>query len=91
MKASEFTVPLAALALPGETEGQSTPPAEGDVVDFSGTAKVLRIDGEQAVLAPETINGEPVASAGAPEDLDADEAELGAQARKDQSADREIY
>lgn len=80
--ALEFTVPLAALALPGEQEGQTTAPAMGDSVDFSGTAKVIRIEGEQAVLTPETINGQPIAAAtNKPEDLDEDEAALEGEAR----------
>jgi hypothetical protein len=75
---SEICVPVSALALPGENEGSNTAPAVGDTVDISGTAKVTRIEGDKAYLAPDTINGAAVQSGQAkkkdePEDLDAAE------------------
>jgi hypothetical protein len=89
---SEFSVPLAALALPGEQEGQTTAPAMGDVVDFNGTAKVTRIDGDKAILTPETINGQAIEAAAKPENLDDEETEMREQAKKDQaSGNGDIY
>jgi len=89
---SEISVPLAALALPGEQEGQTTAPAMGDVVDFTGTAKVTRIDGDKAILTPETINGQAIEAAAAmPENLDEEETEMREQAKKDQAAGGDIY
>lgn len=69
---SEVMVPLAALALPGENEGQSTMPAAGDTVDItSGTATVVSIEGEgdnaQARLRFASINGASVAGGDAAE------------------------
>lgn len=71
---NEISVPTAALSLPGEGEGQSTPPAVGDSVEFNGTAKVARTDGDKTVLTIETINGEPV-TPDAPAEPDMDDAE----------------
>lgn len=84
---SEFCVPVTALALPGEAEGQSTPPTVGDSVDITGTAKVTRIEGDKAYLAPETINGAAVEMMGEQaEDLDADEKMMRDDAAKDEKA-----
>lgn len=84
---SEISVPVSALALPGENEGQNTAPAMGDVVDITGTAKVIRIEGDKAYLQPETINGAAVTTAEAkPKNLDDEESEMRSQAQKDEAA-----
>jgi len=80
---SEICVPTAALAMPGEGEGQATPPAMGDSVDFSGTATVSRIEGEEAYLQVETVNGQPVKQDTAQEEnMDQEEAALRRDAQK---------
>jgi hypothetical protein len=87
MKAStEISVPTAALSLPGEGQGQTTAPAPGDMVDISGTAKVLRVEGEMTILQPTSINGQELGAAEAPEDLDRDEDEMQAKAKADEKA-----
>lgn len=80
---SEICVPVSALSLPGEAEGQTTTPGMGDTVDITGTAKVTRIEGDKAYLTPDTINGAAVESGKAkdePEDLDAEEKSMRAEA-----------
>lgn len=74
---SEVCVPVAALALPSEQEGQNTAPSPGDTVDISGTGKVTRVEGDKAYVALETVNGQPVETdAAAPKSLDDEEDEL---------------
>lgn len=83
MKNSEICVPTKALALDGEQGAVN--PAVGDEVDFSGTATVTRIEGDQAYLAPKTINGEALASEAAPEgepSLDDEETALRNETKK---------
>lgn len=80
---SEICLPLKALGLPSEGGGDVAP-AVGDEVDISGTARVTRIDGENAYLSPSTINGESVSSS-APakaKSLDEEETEMRADAGK---------
>lgn len=80
MKSSEIAVPVAALALPGASGDVS--PAVGDEVDISGTAAVVRIEGDKAVLTIKTINGETIAAMPnkKPESLEDEEAEMRAEA-----------
>lgn len=97
---SEVMVPVSALALPGEKEGQSTVPAAGDTVDItSGTAKVTRIEGEgenaKACLRFESINGAPIDADASEEDkepsLDDEEDELRQQTMPKGSEKPQIY
>jgi hypothetical protein len=76
MKTHEFPVPLAALSLPGEGEGQTTSPAEGDTVDITGTARVVRIEGDRAIIAPASINGQDIAAPVEEPTLDEEETAL---------------
>lgn len=80
--ASEICVPVSALALPGDKDGQTTAPAVGDTVDISGTAKVIRIEGDKAYLQPDTINGAAVEQTADNKSLDDEEGELRADAQK---------
>lgn len=91
MKQSEFSLPVAALALPGE-QGNNVTPAAGDEVDITGTATVSRIEGDTAFLTPTTINGEKVAAAAPmkPESLDDEEEDMREDARKTDTQPR-IY
>jgi len=52
------TVPLSALKMPDDQE-QMTPPEVGDEVNYQVTGKVVSINGDQAVIERETINGQP--------------------------------
>jgi hypothetical protein len=76
MAAGELCVPASALAMPDEQE-QMTNPEPGDVVDLQVQAKVSRIEGENAYIVPESINGQKLPEAGAeaeapgPEEQDA--------------------
>lgn len=87
MKNSEICVPVSALALPGEKDGQNTAPAIGDTVDLTGTAKVTRIEGDKAYLQPTEINGAAVESAAMPEDLDDEEKSLRDELNQQRPAD----
>jgi len=77
---TEISVPSTALAIPGEAEGQSTPPAMGDSVDFSGTGKVTRSEGDKTYLEIETINGQPI-EATEEKSMDDEEAEMRKEAQ----------
>lgn len=88
---SEICVPVSALALPGEKEGQNTAPAVGDVVDITGTAKVSRIEGDKAYITPDNINGAAIEADAKPENLDDDEAALRDDAKKSEGKPGEIY
>ncbi len=55
---SEMCVPLAALAMPGDDQTMNKP-AEGDPVEFRVEGKVTRIDGDNAYVMPDSINGQP--------------------------------
>jgi hypothetical protein len=59
MSSSEICVPTESLAMPDETE-QMEAPEVGDVVDFQGSGKVSRIEGDKTYLTLETVNGKPV-------------------------------
>lgn len=56
---SEVCVPLASLAEEGADE-KSANPAVGDPVDFSATGTVSRIEGGNAYVTLESVNGEPL-------------------------------
>lgn len=71
MSAGEHCVPAAALAVDG------TPPAAGDDVEYTVRGKVTRLEGDKAYVQAETVNGEPVPAAAAP---DADDPMVAAMA-----------
>jgi len=52
-------VPLSALAVPDEGE-QMAPPEPGDKVQYTVEGTVESVEGDQAVVRREAINGEPV-------------------------------
>jgi hypothetical protein len=53
------TVPLASLAMPGEDEIMNNP-GMGDTVQFHAEGKVDKIDGDNAVVCIDAVNGKPV-------------------------------
>jgi hypothetical protein len=57
----EQCVPLETLAMPGDGE-QMTNPEVGDPVSYTIEGKVTRIEGGNAYVKPETINGKPFAA-----------------------------
>lgn len=61
MDSTEQCVPVDALAMPDDGE-QLTPPAAGDRVSYQVEGKVTRIDGKNAYVQPETVNGQPIES-----------------------------
>lgn len=56
---ASITVPITALAMPGEDEMMNNP-GVGDMVHFHVEGKVGKIEGENAVVNLETVNGKPV-------------------------------
>jgi hypothetical protein len=56
---TEDCVPLSALGMPDEQE-QMQAPEVGDKVQFTIEGTVNRIEGDQAFVARESINGQPV-------------------------------
>lgn len=60
----QISVPLKSLAMPGEDEQMNTP-GMGDVVEFHAQGKVASIQGDNAMVALETVNGDPVTPAAA--------------------------
>jgi hypothetical protein len=50
----ELCAPLDSLSVNG------TPPAVGDTVEVKVGGKVSRIDGDNAYVTPDTVNGEPI-------------------------------
>ena len=77
MAPMEDSVPLAALAMPDEGD-QMQPPVVGDVVNYQVTGKISRIEGGQAFVSKQTVNGQEIHAepdaddAGGPSDGDAD-------------------
>jgi len=70
---TEICAPLDAFSVSG------TPPAEGDEVEFTVKGTVSRVDGGNAYVEPETVNGSPVMSDSGPAgaaDSEPDEASL---------------
>lgn len=58
----EDCVPLAALAMPdGEQGDQMANPEVGDKVSYTIEGAVTRIDGDQAYVKRESVNGQPLA------------------------------
>lgn len=55
----EICVPLASLAMPGEDEKLENP-AEGDPVQCQIEGKVSRVEGDNAYVKIESVNGKPV-------------------------------
>jgi hypothetical protein len=61
MSDSEVCVPLSALAMPdGENGDQMANPEVGDKVTFTVDGAVTRIEGDNAYVEPEAVNGQPV-------------------------------
>lgn len=59
MDSGEDCVPLSALNLPDDTE-QMQAPEEGDKVQYTVEGTVTRIEGDNAYIKRESINGQPV-------------------------------
>ena len=59
MDTQEDCVPLTALASPGEDE-MMTNPSEGDLVQYQKEGKVTRIEGDNAYVKVNSVNGKPM-------------------------------
>lgn len=59
MMTNEDCVSLSALAVPGEDE-QMESPAVGDKVQYTTEGTITRVEGDQAYVKREAVNGEPV-------------------------------
>ena len=55
----EVSVPIEALASPGEDD-KLVNPEVGDLVQFQTEGKVTRIEGDNAFVGVESVNGKPV-------------------------------
>ena len=55
----EVCVPLSSLSMPGEDDKMQAP-GVGDPVQFQAEGKVSRVEGENAYVSVEAINGKPV-------------------------------
>lgn len=55
----EQCVPVAALAMPDDQE-QMAPPEVGDKVSYQVEGTVTRVEGDEAYVQPESINGQEV-------------------------------
>jgi hypothetical protein len=55
----KIKVPLNSLSV-SEASGKPITPEVGDKIDFTGTAKIDRVSGEEAFLTVESVNGAPV-------------------------------
>ena len=64
MPSSEVCVPLSALASPGEDDQLQTP-AVGDLAQFQSEGKISRIEGDNAYVTVESVNGKPLTAADA--------------------------
>jgi poly(3-hydroxybutyrate) depolymerase len=56
---TEVCVPLSVLAAPGEDD-QMNNPAPGDVVQFQSEGQVTRIEGDNAYVNVQSVNGKPL-------------------------------
>jgi hypothetical protein len=61
MNMQEDCVPVSALAQPGEDE-QMNPPGIGDVVQYQKEGTVSRIEGDNAYVKVQAVNGKPVSA-----------------------------
>ena len=59
---TELCVKAGSLAMDAEDGGPGATPAVGDSVEFTATGKVSRVEGDNAYVSVESVNGEPVAS-----------------------------
>lgn len=57
----EDCVPISALSQPGEDD-QMNPPAQGDLVQYQKEGTVTRIEGENAYVKVNSVNGKPVSA-----------------------------
>jgi hypothetical protein len=55
----QIRVPLKSLAMPGEDDHMNNPEI-GDTVEFHGQGKVSGIEGDNALVSLDTVNGDPV-------------------------------
>lgn len=67
MKPSIITVPIASLSVSEsdsdsgqDSQASGVAPQEGDTVEFTVSGKVTSIDGENAQVTPDSVNGQPV-------------------------------
>lgn len=58
MDSKEICVPVASLSI--SDEGDDVAPEVGDPVEFSVTGTVTRVEGGNAYITPETVNGDPL-------------------------------
>lgn len=56
---AEVCVPTSSLASPAEDE-QMTSPEIGDLVQFQVEGKITRVEGENAYVSMQSVNGKPV-------------------------------
>ena len=59
MDSQEDCVPVSALSQPGEDE-QMNPPSVGDLVQFQKEGTVTRIEGDNAYVKVNSVNGKPL-------------------------------
>lgn len=90
----EVVVPLASLAMPGEDDKMQAP-SVSDPVQFQAEGKVISIDGDNARVSIEAINGKPIDAEAAktkstPEEVDKGEDAEFAQLKSD-AANRKMY
>ncbi len=65
--AQEICAPLDAFSIGG------TPPAEGDAVEFKVKGTVTRVNGDNAYVEPEEVNGQPVMNEGNDNEMSEDQ------------------
>lgn len=89
---SEICIPMASLSMEGE-DMKSVAPVVGDPVDFTATGTVSRVEGGNAYVSLETVNGEPVAASepAMPGDLGADDLRGMAEQTDQTSQDDQLY
>lgn len=93
MDSSEVCIPLASLSMQGE-DAKTVAPDVGDPVEFTATGTVSRVEGSNAYLTLETVNGEPVDTGAeeAPEtDLGADDLRGMAEQNDQQTQQDQLY
>lgn len=77
---SEVCVPISSLQRPGEDE-QMMNPSEGDVVSLYAEGKVTRIEGDNAYIKVDSVNGKP---------LDAEAAKTTSNPNMDENGDNDF-
>lgn len=84
MPSGDDCVPVASLASPGEDEQMQTP-AVGDLVQYQKEGKISRIEGDNAYVTVQSVNGKPVskeaeAKTDSPDGTDAEFSQLQSEA-----------